>query len=726
MSVSESTTFAGSRRPLARIGRGVEVAWSVALVATIALLAVISTTLAAPIMGSDEYAYFIAGRYADRLPELYALEPIQQLSNFAFFSLLHGLFAVAGPGFVGLLRLVHLVEWLLIAYFLYRLIAWEDAGSRGAARKGAAIVLLLPNLMYLFYVMPEADLVFLTVCIGYVTLVLGSRRLFGGAFVAALLTGVALLVKPHAVATAATVAAYLVASPFIDRSSTRLRTALPAVALYVGVSFVTTVVLWRFYTGVWQFNALVLLGFNFYGQFIQTNVPGASLHKVIAVIGYFAAHLAVVSLAFGASIVFMVREIVIAVRRPVAAEHRSARFAVFALLLLFAHVAMTAWFTASAAQLRPASEALRLHGRYLTPALVFIAVVFARALERLDGRALRFAGVYTLGALLVCTLWVLPRFNIYPWDYPLFFAFFSPDNHYGFDFARNLGFLAMPMTIVVGLLVALACIFLRSARACLVALTLAILVVGNLQTYRWVYERSTGLQPLVEQVRSIAGLAGPAQFGKGLLITDDGYAEWPTVLFNLGGAPRLLFKPSGSAVSADELKGADWVLMAGNMTFDFHQQMALSGPFTFLPGTSGLVVQTGSSLPLQVGRTLDVALKNDQYPTGWIEGFHPAEPWGRWMAVTRATVRLPEPVRGQIRIRVWAWTLPENQASPLVIRIGTNSTTIALPNSPAEEIVTLNVDHASDRIEFESLVHRPATETRTLGMALASISIEAL
>jgi len=48
----------------------------------------LGSLLGSPIFGSDEYAYFISGKFIDQLNTIYQLDPgLQQVSNILFFNL---------------------------------------------------------------------------------------------------------------------------------------------------------------------------------------------------------------------------------------------------------------------------------------------------------------------------------------------------------------------------------------------------------------------------------------------------------------------------------------------------------------------------------------------------------------------------------------------------------------------------------------------------------------
>src|SRR5437870_4281636 len=86
------------------------------------LYSLVSITLGSPILGSDEYAYLINGKYYARLAEIYQLDEwIQHVPNVLYLKSLHVANRLFGADFVPSYRILHAAEYVLTDCILFRL-----------------------------------------------------------------------------------------------------------------------------------------------------------------------------------------------------------------------------------------------------------------------------------------------------------------------------------------------------------------------------------------------------------------------------------------------------------------------------------------------------------------------------------------------------------------------------------------------------------------------------
>ncbi|WP_061532331.1 DUF7024 domain-containing protein [Collimonas arenae] len=105
-------------------------------------------------------------------------------------------------------------------------------------------------------------------------------------------------------------------------------------------------------------------------------------------------------------------------------------------------------------------------------------------------------------------------------------------------------------------------------------------------------------------------------------------------------------------------------------------------------------------------------------------GFNVPEEWGAWSARSDTVIDLPVQVHGRLKLRLFAWTLPENLNQALGITIGGETENIKLADAGKEYEVVLNVQHVTDRILLKSAIFHPSNSSRDMGVAISHISIE--
>ncbi len=695
----------------------------------ILIYAINLTMIGTPVFGSDEYAFLISGRYIGDLRHLYALDPsLQPISNFVFFEFIHELFRLSSDDFVPLFRVVHLAEYALTLLVVYRTFA--GVFRDGDLRRGTALLLLMPSTIYLYAVMPEVELALMTACVGYALLVFFPRRQWLGSILSGVLLAIAILIKPHAVATLLAAIAYVFVAPLIlDRSRWLLRAIRNPLSL-VAVAYLSAVALWRLTSGSWQFGPRTLMGFGFYGEYLQTAAGSPTLpSKLWAACDYALGHIMVLGLLFAPCLVFIAGTIARWVRDREAAFAVRGRDELLGSLLIFVlllfHVVMISWFTAGVAQMNE-GEAMRLHGRYLGPVFLFLCAIFFHALTHLRRREVIAARVLVGLCLLACMSYVFSRFKLFPWDYPLAFGFFRVPNFYRWDFSGNaqaIGWLMMALSIAV---VLTAIVWKPLFRVALSTLLVAACLAGNIQTFAWTYRHTADDRELAVYSRMVRTMVEHQPYGTGLVIADNRYGSASAVLFNLANAPRVLVKEANSVISESDVKDASWVLLAAPYTIAFDDlHMVVLGPFRFFPRDTGLSFKEYEKPLLQPGKSVRLLLGANSYAPGRLVGFNVQEPWGSWTSQRHAAIELPVKLHGKVKVRLFGWTLPENLGTPLVIKIGDATQSLQLTGLGANYEFDVDISGEVGQLTLDSEATRPPTWGRVLGTAIGSISFEA-
>jgi hypothetical protein len=107
-----------------------------------------------------------------------------------------------------------------------------------------------------------------------------------------------------------------------------------------------------------------------------------------------------------------------------------------------------------------------------------------------------------------------------------------------------------------------------------------------------------------------------------------------------------------------------------------------------------------------------------------LTGFNAVEVWGAWTSEPKADVVVPQQLQGHLRITLFGWSLPENLRTPLQLKVGDKAYPLELGDKGQDVVLDVTVAKPTDRITFESSVFQPADSARTMGVAIARISIE--
>ena len=403
-----------------------------------------SVFISGPIFGSDEYAYYISGKFLPSINQLYELDPnLQKISNVLFFRFVHVVNVLDPDGFLNVFRILHALEYILAAYVLHQTFK-KSIGEQNSIY-GTSIFLLLPTSAYILAVMPEIDLILISALLGYTIINIFPTKSYVGSALAGVLVGISLLLKPHGLALLAAVVVAIGIRPSLKFTIGYVKHALQLIMVFGGFCYLTIIFLWKICVHQWIVDPRVVLGLKFYGSYIQaSSVTSSFFHKLTLAIYYSSAHVVVLLLIFSPVFILFIRAIKNAnegTTTKFQAGDDSVRNAIFFVAVsLLSHVAMVSWFTAGAAATNEV-EACRIHGRYLGAVICFLPYLYFYAISIFKDKELKLTIGLGLVALLLSIFFVFDEFKIFPWDYPLLFSFFRAPNAYRWDFPSSIEFL---------------------------------------------------------------------------------------------------------------------------------------------------------------------------------------------------------------------------------------------------------------------------------------------
>lgn len=708
---------------------------------------IFSVSVGGAIFASDEYAFYISGKFNNQLAALYSLDPgLQRVSNFVYFSLVHISTRLFGEHFLAAYRVLHAIEYLAAVWLIARTVLPVAGAQR--MLPGIIACLLFPAHIYLYAVMPEVDLMLLAAILGFALARVYPQHCLRGSVLAGAALGTAILIKPHAVAMLLAALATLPLLWAAGAGPRRLATVLRNGMLMLFTAYVVLIALAFACTGNWSFDPSVALGLKFYGRYLDNPVAQVSVFsRFFSALYYLLGNATVIALIFSPVLVWSASHLVICLRRRSSSTPEKTALAIFVITMVASHLAMTAWFTAGAAALSE-GEAMRLHGRYLSAALIWLPALYFFALAELSERAKK-ATLLLLGAALLLGMFVvIPKFKIFPWDNPLFFAFFNPQNWFQWSFGGALPYIGMLLFVVlIGGLGA--SIYRRQWLPRILAVQLfLILGVGCLQSYAWLASHLHGTAEISRSGRALGLLLGDKQIGRGVVVSEERYGRASYLLFGLGNAPKVITQAAGARISAQDIAGADWVVLDGDYQLDFDYAASLTvGKMRLIPLQSGSAAiaianrvasvpvaaaipavqrQAGPKTVLSVGEVSPWALAQAPGNGLLLTGFNAPEEWGAWSSETVAEVLLPRLLQGHLRIKLFGWSLDENLKAPLRLKIGDQVQVLSFSNAGKEIELVVNVSKPTDRLIFESGVFKPADSARILGVAISRISVERL
>lgn len=576
-----------------------QISMKMVLILTAAMLfySIVGLLMGSPIFASDEYAFLIYGKFIRSISDLQVLDPhLQKVSNVAYFSIVHFWVKLGFEDPTYVIRFIHVIEYGVTACFVYG--AFAKIADRRSLVLGMVGMLLLPHACYSLSIMPEIEMVLAGAILGFIVIVKYPKQPDFSAFLMGGIVGIALLIKPHAMALLGAailtigLAYYL---GIISRSSKFAVTRQTLILLIT--TYVMAVVTWKVCTQQWVFNPLNFLGLGIYGKYlVQNEMAGGFLWKLTQTAVYTGAHVSVLLLLFspaltGIAVGFMK---MFSLSRPETHfEETSTKknmALIFAVAMLAAHVLMASYYSAGAAAVSP-FEAMRLHGRYLGPVLVFLPL-FYFMFSGSKHESLRIPmGIVLLGAVLVNQLLVFPNFKIYPWDYPALYGFYTFPNHYRWsvDGITNLIGHGLVLGLLGGSLLVI--FWKKKSRAIFEIMLFVVLAMGIYQNLNWMFLHTRANRDLSQKTRAFSMLLKENAIGRGVFISDERYGSMSYALYGLANAPKVLVREPNSRITEEDVRGADWVLLGQKYVVDFDHSGAIkTGPFVMYPINTGILV----------------------------------------------------------------------------------------------------------------------------------------
>jgi len=276
----------------------------------------------------------------------------------------------------------------------------------------AAVVVLSPICLFVWYVMPEPMyLLGFWLVVLVVLSTLDKSPLLSAAAGGALI-GALSLVKPHALALAAGIGLF-----FLLRDGLRMRRVTAAATVFLAYYAVRSVLAY-FLTGEWVWS---VSGANYGGILLRHHLD--LLATAANAIGHVSAIVTLIGVPLAVTLVMVVRgRFMQSAKIDDAALRRLLDLGLLACCILAAMVAMTIYFSQSVYQISPEVERFtRLHGRYYVYVLpLFVLVTIGLWQNGIDLSQMlpRSAVIVLCGAMVVAAAVIVFKFEISSIDFP--------------------------------------------------------------------------------------------------------------------------------------------------------------------------------------------------------------------------------------------------------------------------------------------------------------------
>jgi hypothetical protein len=702
----------------ARTVTGGGAAWALAAAAAV-LLVLRATTIMSPLMAGDAYAYFAHARMAGRLDALYAADPaIQRVNNPLFFSIGGLACRLAGGDGTLVLRVLNVALFVAGCGLCASLVRrpahrWDRVGALG-------LLLATPLSSYCHCFMPEIVYFFLVMVLS-VVVVRGPGPVAGTSAVAAgAVLGGLLGTKPHAVAIAAALAAFVLFQHVRGRGWRGLGSAARALAAVAAAAGIVWAAVTVGFHGVLPQAAAGAVGADYARFLVNGARSGPDIAQIAAVL---LRHGLVNGSVFAVPVLLLARWL--ADQQPRAAGSTAAPdaeeagggrpLALWSLAVLGTALAMSVVFTALLARSNPA-EATRVHGRYYSFALPLVLAAWAAAYPAIRGRPWfpRWAaGAAAVGAacgfgMACCGDWV----TIYPWDYPELL---------GLSRWPALGrqVAVLPWALAAAAAAAAVLIAIRPGWTLWVVGTLIAggFVAGQYNVWQWHAENTAGQGRITREARAVATLLPPDARDRGLVVGERRHGRMAFALYGLMANSRVLVRPALAVLSRRDVPpDVEWILTTDPIAVDLPCRSVVAGQETtfyrLMPITEP---REGSTLVVDAGPQGEAAA---------FVGFNAGEPWGRWSALPVARVLLPGHVAGPVTVRMRCWgARPEAQR--LVVELGSGAAAVAVDGTPQTHACEIDAGDGGSVVTLRGVEPvRPNPWDRPLGVAVQWLEIE--
>jgi hypothetical protein len=688
-----------------------------------ALLAVRVVAIDSPVMGSDEYAYFQSAHFDAAREKLFELDTnIQRVDN-KVYPWLYKLWATASVQRVADVgRLFNAFLYSACALLLFAI--FQRLFDRRVALISALLYLCFPFSVYATMLLPEVEFqcaVYVLAAIWVFGTPLPSwRRILLAAAVGAL----GYLVKPHAAAAILASAAWLAVAglrlPHEASLGRRIIGAAWRVALFVVAAYIFI----KLFGRVLDPRTSGAVVSSFYAKYLLgLKNPRYLLEHAGTTAMYAGGHLWLLCVFFLPAFPLLMGDSWAWLRGREPLGHiagkpfSSGAMAMFILLLVLALVAMVAVFTDAAAA-GSEFEKGRLHGRYL--ALLFPLLL---------GYAV--AGVYRapakiLAAFGLLALWTFaffgPRiFQLYPWDYPDAFGFFTPrSGRWSFDGAFPW---TRKWTLIAGTLAWVGFAVSRYRRAVYGVFVLVVMLMAHVQTGAWLAAQSRYAQPSIDAGNAVAAYLGDQPAGKGMVVTTDRFGQASYLLAAIDSLQHVSVLGTGEILREPAVPaGVQWVVAGSDIQVDLPSAAELPfGPYRLYLLGSGVNWPKVPARNVWSGESLLISLADAGGLTTF-DYFNAAEPWGRWSSGQDASIMLPVRMTGPVVINFFAWTV-QPEGDDVTLELGDSKATVHVTGTGAEYTVTLSPGKEAERL-YVRCHHLETSGPRQLGVAMARIQFK--
>jgi hypothetical protein len=690
--------------------------YAIAFLSIVSLVLFNAFNLGFPILGSDEYAYFINAKYIDNLSGLHTLEPhLQKTPTLLYLKLLNLLQSANLENFVIIYRFLQIIIYLCIGKFLKYIFLKYQLLNRNQARISFLIYLLLPCAFYVNTVMPEILTMLIPVLTLYLLLMHRSKAnlIFLG-----ILLGAGLLIKPNVIATILTANLFILYDTYLK--SKKISQALFNL-IFLNISlYVSTLIITKFIVGDWDLLVRYGLGADFYGKYVAGGIS-QFMSKIYAFLWYFLAHTLILIGIFSPIFLGLIN------RKSKLWEKCAREISLFIIILAISHIAMISWFTVGAGALSE-GELYRLHGRYLNPVLVFMPFIFILSLSEINSKKVFLYSTTQILIISAIYFLITKFYKIFPWDYPLLFAFYSPNNWYSWNYDGSLTKLDIILISIIISINLIAVFFRRKINFIknLFILNLVfIFIFGIFQTYLWAYNHLKALVQINSEAKSLGLILDNSKMGSGTLIADNAYGEISFALFNLSNAPKVVIREKNSEISQDDIGNSSWVIFMGdyNPKFIYKNDIVLD-KFRLFPINTNIAVDNNAENVFNLRGPYKINLGSGLFSSASLVGFNSQEEWGSWTKNNQAKIILPSYVSGNFKVVLFGWTIPENLNKPVIVRIGSQEKRLFLTDKNASYELNFSLSQPTDSIRIESHISRPNNSARDMGVALNMVQIE--
>lgn len=687
-----------------------------------------------PIMASDEYAYFETAKYVTQQDKLYSLDPgMQQVDNKAYPKLydVWSFVSPDRPALVG--RIFNALCYVIGALLLYGI--FIRLFDRRTALISALIYLIMPFSFYATTLLPEVEFQLFIYALAYIWASSGARPKYHSIAIAAAVSAVGYLIKPHAVAAIVASMAYLFLSSYATRPQTFVRSVFDGLlraVFYVAFTFL----LIRIATHLWDNHGVAggAMVSGFYESYLTRLASYDYLSQNIqGIFGYFFGHIWILLMLFSPGMFLIVSANFRWLRsyampskpsqslgtKELVHQDRRVFFALFFSLLMVAMLLMVAAFTNSAGSISD-FEKYRLHGRYLEALLPFLLAYSVWACSKIT---YRYAGLLALLALVTFTFFGRQLFKIYPWDYPDIFGFYTPSLLYwSFDGALDWTIWGI---LACGVVCWILYFFSRYRLIAYVVFIVSTMLISNMQMSQWTEFQTTSSRLTINSGQALKTFMGNTPPGSGVIFTSDRYGETASLLMALGSLQHVKAMAPNSVITNEQVpKGVSWVVAKKSDLVDLPSAAELHF------GNQNLYLLDGKYQwpevpvkPLWSGKAIEIGMGASNEPF-WLHGFNDAEEWGSWTRRESAYVELPARVSGKVVVKFFGWVLDNHPDFVVTIKLGESVESLKLTNKGADYQVVLDPQSPTDRLYFETKIVKPAQEARGLGVAVARVMIE--